>query len=137
MKNELMINGNYYEFQFGMGFLRAINKTVSLPVEDVPNLSKNIGLRYAITNLMDGDVEALSEVLLLANKGCEPRVTPEGLDAYIESDEVDIDALFEQVLDFLSKANATKKAVAAVKEAVEEAKQKAAEKEAMKKDLMA
>lgn len=137
MKNELMINGSYYEFQFGMGFLRAINKTVSLPVEDAPDLKRNVGLRYAITRLMDMDVEALEDVLLLANKTCEPRLSQGDMDTFIESEETDVDSLFDSVMDFLSKANATKKTVEVVKEAVEEAKRKAAEKEAMKKDLMA
>ena len=53
------------------------------------------------------DAEYLVRVLDAANKGFSPRVTVALLDAYIDECE-DIDQLFEDVLDFLKTANATK-----------------------------
>ena len=51
-------------------------------------------------------------MLDMANKNNEPRVTRDLLDTYIDDEETDIDALFDKVLDFLEKTNATKKVVA-------------------------
>lgn len=121
---ELTIEGNVYQFNFGMGFLRELNKKVSAPVDGLPDVKKNIGLQYVIAGVIDGDVEDLVDVLDCANKGQSPRVTRSLLDAYIDSAETDIDALFESVIDFLKKANATKKVTLNLLEAVEEQKAK-------------
>ena len=125
---ELTINNEIYQFNFGMGFMREINKVVKTPVEGVKGLDQHIGLRYKVGGLMDGDVEVLVEVLEIANKGQNPRITRPGLDEYIDNPETDIDALFAEVLDFLSKSNATKKTVAQMMELAEAEKAKAAKK---------
>lgn len=116
---ELTINGQVYEFHFGMGFMREINKKVGTPVDGLPDVKKNIGLQYMVAGIIDGDVEALTEVLDVANKGKTPRVTKMLLDEYIDNEDTDIDALFESVLDFLKRANATKKTVAGLLAAIE------------------
>lgn len=110
---ELEINGVMYQFNFGMGFLREINKKLSVPIDGLAGVKKNIGLQYFVANAFDGDVEALCEILDAANKTQNPRITRAALDAYIDDDNTNIDALFESVFDFLKSANATKKAVAA------------------------
>ena len=125
---ELTINNQVYGFNFGMGFMREINRTLSQPVDGVPGAKQNIGLRYKIAGIMDGDIEALEDVLEAANKGCEPRLTRAVLDAHIDDANTDIDRLFEDVLDFLANANATKKTVAMLKEALEKEKAKNNEK---------
>ena len=66
---ELTINGQVYQFNFGMGFMREMNKKVTMPVDGVKDAKKNIGLRYA-GRIMDGD-ESLEDLLLVANKGAE------------------------------------------------------------------
>lgn len=106
---EITIKGQVYNLNFGMGFLRAINKTVSIPVEGMPGIKKDIGLRYTVMKLYDGDIDTLESVIDLANKGQDTRVTRTLLDEFIEDEETDIEAVFEMVMDFLSKANATKK----------------------------
>lgn len=108
---ELTIKGTVYQFNFGMGFMREMNKRVVAKGDSSTNATKNIGLQFMIGGVMDNDVETLVDVLLAANKGQEPRVTRDLLDAYIDDGETDIDKLFETVMDFLSKANATKKTV--------------------------
>lgn len=123
---ELTIDGKVYPFNFGMGFMREINKRMSRPVDGMVDTKKNIGLQYKIAELIDGDVETLVEVLEAANKGMSPRVTREMLDNYIDSEDVEIDELFKTVMDFLSKTNATKKTTAAILKAVEEEKAKRA-----------
>lgn len=116
---ELTINGIAYKFNFGMGFMREINKLIVQPVDDLKNVSQNIGLRYYVLCLLGKDIEALVKVLETANKGQDTRVTGALLDAYIDDADTDIDKLFGDVLDFLKRANATKSATMAVIEAHE------------------
>lgn len=119
---ELTINEVVYPFHFGMGFMREINKKVGTPVEGLQDVKKNIGLQYMVAGVIDGDVEALVDILDVANKAQNPRVTRSLLDSYIDNTETDVDALFDEVLDFLKHANATKKTVATILEAVERQK---------------
>lgn len=118
---ELTINGQVYQFNFGMGFLREANKLVSSSVEGT-NVKKDIGARYMIARVIDGEADALVDLLDVANKGQNPRVTKAALDAYIDNSDTDIDQLFDDTMDFLGKANATKKMVTKMQEAIEEAK---------------
>ena len=127
---ELTINGTVYQFKFGMGFLREANKLTVVPVQGMPGTTKEIGARYLIASVVvDQEPNALVDLLDLANKGENPRVTKTMLDSYIDSEEVDIDELMEKTKDFLSKANATKKAVKEILKEYEEqmAKKKAQE----------
>lgn len=121
---ELTINGQVFEFHYDMGFMREINKKIGAPVDGLPNVKKNIGLQYMVACLIDGDIEALVEILLAANKGKTPRLTTALLDSYIDEETTDIDALIDEVLGFLKNANATKKVVAALLEAVEKERAK-------------
>ena len=118
---ELTINGTVYQFKFGMGFLREANKLTVVPVQGMPGTTKEIGARYLIASVVvDQEPNALVDLLDLANKGETPRVTKAMLDSYIDSEEVDIDELMEKTKDFLSKANATKKAVKEILKEYEE-----------------
>ena len=123
---ELTINEKVYQFKFGMGFLRELDPTVTKPVEGVKGKEQHLGVQYAVAGIIDGDVMALCDVLVRANKGFEPRVTQKEIEAYIEDDNTDIDALFADVLGFLKNANATKKITMNLLEAVENEKVKAA-----------
>lgn len=122
---ELVINGQTYEFKFGIGFLREMNKLVAIPVKEVPGMKKDVGFNYYAAEMLGGDVEALVKILDVANKGQNPRVTPALLEAHVEDPDTDIDELFDKVKDFLLKANVTKKAttllVEQVKKELEEA----------------
>ena len=118
---ELTINDNIYQFNFGMGFLREINKKVNQPVDGLKDVKKDIGLGYYVLLLIDRDVEALVDVLLAANKGFDRRVTQSLLDTYIDNPETDIEAIFEGVLDFLRQSNATKKKTVELIEEAEKA----------------
>ena len=133
---ELTINGQVYQFNFGMGFMREMNKKVSMPVDGVKDAKKNIGLRYAVAGIMDGDVEALEDLLLVANKGQNPRVTRDLLDGYIDDENTDIDELTDTVMGFLKSANATKRTTKELLDAVEKEKQRVEEEEARKRELM-
>ena len=119
---ELTIKDAVYQFNFGMGFMREINKKICQPVDDLKDVKQNIGLRYHVLCLLSKDIEALVDVLEVANRNQNPRVTRALLDSYIDDADTDIDKLFEDVLDFLRNANATKSATLAVIEAHEKQK---------------
>lgn len=121
---ELTIKEQVYQFNFGMGFLREMNRKVTVPVDGIKDVKRHIGLRYTVSGIMDGDVEALEELLVAANKDQAPRVTTALLDEYIDDPETDIDQLFEDVMGFLKNANATKKCLQEIEKAIEEEKAK-------------
>ena len=99
---ELQINKSTYEFNFGMGFMREINKTIAVPVENIKGKTKDIGLQYKVAEMLERTE----------------------LDKPIEDENTDIDALFDTVLGFLENANATKKTTRELKEEVEKQKKK-------------
>ena len=76
----------------------------------------------ALAGIIDGDLEALVDILEVANKGQNPRVTRQLLDGFIDDENTDVDALFTNVLDFLRSANATKTTVAKLEAAIEQQK---------------
>lgn len=118
---ELTINNTVYQFNFGFGFLRDINKTYK-SVDEKTKQERELGLQYNIASLIDGDVEAIVTILDIANKGCDPRITRQDIEKYIEDENTNIDDLFDTVIDFLSKANCTKKEVQKFMENLEELK---------------
>ena len=118
---ELTINYTVYQFNFGFGFLRDINKTYK-SVDEKTKQERELGLQYNIASLIDGDVEAIVTILDIANKGCDPRITRQDIEKYIEDENTNIDDLFDTVMDFLSKANCTKKEVQKFMENLEELK---------------
>ena len=124
---ELEIKGQIYQFNFGMGFLREINKKINQPVDGLKDVKKDVGLGYTVLLLIDRDVEALVDTLFAANKGFDRRVTTALLDSYIDDPNTDIEELFVTVLDFLKKANATKKKTMELVEMAQKEAEKAAQ----------
>ena len=129
---ELTIGGKVYQFRFGLGFVREIDKRVTKPMNGINGKVQNMGMQFAVAGLIDQDPVELVEILDVANKTEKPRVTRQELDAYIEDENTDTDALFSEVLDFLKSANATKKITESVIEETEKAKKKVLEEAEMK-----
>ena len=115
---ELTINGKVYTFNFGVGFVRKINKTVKVEMSGV---TEDAGLTMALTHIYDGDVIDLVNVLDMANEGRDPRVTKQELETYIEDPDTDIDKLFDDVIGFFTKSNATRKKAMKLFESLETA----------------
>ena len=118
---ELTINGSVYQFSFNIGFLRNINKTITVDVDGMDGVKRNVGLRYSVGLLLDGDLETLVDVLELANKGQSTRLTKKAIEEFIDNTETDVDEVFDSVIEGLKQANATKKATLATIEAIEKA----------------
>ena len=123
---ELTINDKVFQFNFGMGFLREINSKYQKPIDGLPGAKENIGLQLLFTGVAQGGTEYLVEILEAANKGQNPRVTRALIDQYIDECP-DIDQLFEDVIEGLKSANATKKIVMAIWEELEKQKAQANE----------
>ncbi len=121
---ELTIKNQVYQFNFGMGFLREVNKLYGAPVDGIPDAKKNVGLRFLLAGLFDGDLEDLTKILLTANKGQTPRLSSENLDYYIDNECEDVEELFAQVIDFLKSVNATKKTMVELQTMADEEKAK-------------
>lgn len=107
MKFEIAMNGQPYAFNFGMGFLKEINAKATTKVNGSNYTIKN-GAKFVIAQVIDRDVEMLAEVLMIANKGETPRLNINTLYSFIEDESTDIDKVFDDVIDFFGKANATK-----------------------------
>ena len=121
---DIEINGTSYPVKFGMNFISEINKRVTVSMDAWGGKEENVGLNYYIAKLMDGDLEALQQILFVANKTETPKLNISMLNNWFEDENTDIDAIFKQVTDFLSEANCTKRAYKAIKIAVEEQNQK-------------
>ena len=102
MTNELVINGTTYEFNFGMGFIRAIDP---MHQQKANGISQNIGLVVEMAKIMEGDIVALYEALRVANKGFTPRLEQAEFDKWIESTDTDIEAVFKEIESFFENSN--------------------------------
>ena len=106
---EIEVNGEIYQLVAGFGFLHEVNKKLSI---DVPNTGtkKEVGLKYMVASIIDGDIDALADCIFYMNIGQSPRLKKSQVESYLEDVE-DIDKVFEDVINFLSQANACKKEV--------------------------
>ena len=118
---ELVIKDVAYPLNFGMGFVRKLDKSVNIPVDGLPGVKKDIGLTYAIMSLMDNDIVMLANVIDIANEGQNPRLTKAAIDAYLEDENTNIEELFDKILVFFKSANCTKRTAARVDAALKEA----------------
>lgn len=122
MTHEMIIDGKTYEFNFGMGFLRTVNKRVTRPIQGTKEFEA-IGLQFALAKVIDGDIEGLYDVLYTANKGFDPRLTQPVFDAWIDDEDTDIDEVFKTVESFFEKSNCCRKMYLQLKEAQKEVEQ--------------
>ena len=117
---EITINGTVYKLKFGIGFVKEVNGRRQAPLGN--GMKEDIGLEYVIAKIQEGDILTLVDVLDSGNKYAgEPRLTRSVIEGYLEDENTDIERLFDDVLGFFEKSNATKKKVKMVKEATEAA----------------
>lgn len=103
--NELTILGEIYQFNFGMGFLRTIDKIYKRTEQGIEIY---MGLAVIMSRVMEKDIDSLWTVLNTANRGYEPRLRQEIFDRWIEDPNTDIDDVFKRVEDFFAQSNCTK-----------------------------
>lgn len=122
---EITIKDTVYQFRFGLGFVREIDKTKQQKAEN--GTMVNVGLNYAVAALIDKDPLEIVNILDIANKTEKPRVSRALLDEYIEDEDTDLDTLCEEMLDFFKRGNATRTKTEAVLDFVEKERAKAAD----------
>ena len=120
---DIEINGTSYPVKFGMNFIREMNQRVTVSMDAWGGKEENVGLNYYIARLFDGDLEALQQILFVANKTETPKLNISMLNDWFEDEDTDIDEVFKKVTDFLSNANCTKKTYRAVTKALKEQNQ--------------
>jgi hypothetical protein len=107
---QLTINGQKVQLNFGVGFVRELDKYYGLSNQAGFNLG--LGLTKAIPGLKSYDTSVLAEVIQCAS---EPSVTLDEVDALIDNPKTNIEKLFDDVVKELEGANAVKLAVKKLK----------------------
>ena len=103
MTHELVINGKTYEFSFGMAFVRDIDKRKTRTINGI---EQNFGLAYYMAMVItENDLDALFTVLRTANKGFTPRLEQDAFDKWVDDEDTDIEAVFNEVESFFGKSN--------------------------------
>ena len=116
------INGKIYEFKFGIGFVRDIDKTQTTKGDD--GNQQKVGLVYAIAGLMDGDFEKLIDCLMLGNKyAAGERLERKTIEEWLESDGVDLEQECRDLLDFFETSNFTRRKMSDLKETLQKNEQ--------------
>lgn len=124
---DLTINEKVCQVNFGFGFIRDIDPTITKKIDGVSGKVEQLGLQYAVAGIIDGNIEDLVNVIAIGNKHTDgEKISRKDIEKYLENPETDVAEIFEKVLDFLSKANCTKKTVENLQKAIEEQKAKAA-----------
>lgn len=106
---EIEVNGEIYKLVAGFGFLHEVNKKLAVDVQSA-GTKKEIGLKYMVASIIDGDIDALVDCIFYMNSGQTPRLKKQQIESYLEDVE-DIDKVFEDVINFLSHANVCRKEV--------------------------
>lgn len=107
---QLTINGKDVQLNFGVGFVRELDRYYGLSNQAGFNLG--LGLTKAIPGLKSYDASVLSEVIQCA---AELNVSLADVDALIDNPKTNVEKLFDEVLKNLEKANAVKLAVKKLK----------------------
>lgn len=110
---EITIKGKKHQLNFGVGFVRALDKHYGLA--NNAGFSLGMGLTKAIPNLNAYDTAVLAEVIQCA---AEPLVSLTDVDDYIDDPKTDIEQLFSDVLKEMTEANAVKLAAKKLKDQV-------------------
>ena len=97
---EIEVNGETYQLVAGFGFLHEVNKRVTVDVPNTKN-KKEVGLKFMVASIMDGDIDALVDCIFCMNIGQTPRLKKTDIERYLEDVE-DIDKVFEDVINFFS-----------------------------------
>ena len=112
------INGKLCEFNFGLGFVREIDKRRIVDGED--KQKHKMGLTYAIAGLMDCDYEALIDCLATGSKFAPGETLAKAdIEAWMDTEEFDLEKECEDLLDFFGKCSFTRRKTEELKAAVE------------------
>ena len=111
------INGKLCEFNFGLGFVRDIDKQKLVAGDD--KQKHKMGLTYAIAGLMDCDFEKLIDCLVIGSKYAPGEtLSREEIEKWMDSEGFDLEKECEDLVDFFGKCSFTRKKTEDLKQAV-------------------
>lgn len=111
------INGKLCEFNFGIGFVREIDKQKLVDGDD--KQKHKMGLTYAIAGLMDCDFEKLIDCFVIGSKYAPgEELSRKEIEEWMDSEEFDLEKECGDLLDFFRKCNFTKKKTEELDQAV-------------------
>jgi len=113
----IKINGKDHEFKPGIRFVNEVDKTFA-----GANAQYGAGMVYLLPRLLDFNVPSLAKMLYLGTCTEKNRPKEDDVNTYVEEVE-DIEALFQEALETLKNANATKLQVKKLLELYENLKQ--------------
>ena len=107
---EIKINGKEYELNFGVKFVRLLDKKmpITMNVRGMGEQPFGMAMTRIVPGLKTFDTAILSDVLYYALWKAKPRPSQDDVDAFIDDDETDIEKLFADVIDAMSKSNSVK-----------------------------
>lgn len=107
---EIKINGKEYELNFGVKFVRLLDKKmpIMMNMKGMGEQSFGMALTRVVPALKTYDTAILSDVIYTALWGAKPRPSQDDIDAVIDDDKTDIEKLFNDVIDAMSKSNSVK-----------------------------
>lgn len=114
---QLTINGKVYNFKFGIGFIRELDK--KFPTE-FDGMKFGFSLQTKVAELYAGNVAALADVLFVANFTDKERVKQAELDSFLETTD-ELDSIFNDVISELKENNAGKKVIKTMEEKMKKA----------------
>ena len=111
------INGKLCEFNFGLGFVREIDKSVLVDGDD--KRKHKMGLTYAIAGLMDCDFEKLLDCFVIGSKYAPGEaLSRSDIESWMDTEDFDLEKECGDMLDFFEKCSFTKKKTADLKQMV-------------------
>lgn len=114
----LKINGRECPLNFGIGFIRELDKKYYVQAQSGNKFGN--GLETRVPYLLTGDVIALAEFIYMGTARMETgRPSEQDVDEYIDTVD-DIEKLFDTVVDELKKSNACKMKVQDLLKSLEE-----------------
>ncbi|WP_338353967.1 tail assembly chaperone [Fructobacillus tropaeoli] len=109
---ELTVNGQEQKFNFGMKFVREMDKLHEVTQY---GMEFSMGLQMTMTQFLGmGSLIALSDILKAANHAAGGKLTTEKLDSFFDDEETDINAISEEVKKVLEEGKFTKVMVAQI-----------------------
>ena len=111
----LNIRDKEYELNFGVGFLRELDKKYFV-TRNGEKFGASMDLKIPL--LLTGDIVTLSDILYAGMHALKSRPNQSDIDKYIDEVE-DVEAFLEEVFDELKKSNATKMQVTRILAALE------------------
>ena len=104
---QLTINGKEYGLNFGVRFVRELDKTIGASIKGI---NFGMGVAKALVGLGSYDSAVLSDVIYAATAASKKRPTAKEVDDFIDEDGTDLDSLFKQIPEEMRSANAVKAA---------------------------